>query len=74
MIDVLYELLVEQRWKEACERPDIARWKSLETFANTVADSIEKNRPNHISVTNLRGIATKAQCRMLEMIPKEVSK
>ena len=66
--------IVEKRWHEACERPNIARWKSLESLATMLADAVSKHEANHISVAALRGVAYEARCRMFDMMPKEVSK
>jgi hypothetical protein len=66
--------IVEKRWQEACERPNIARWKSLESLATMLADAVAKHTPDHISVCALRGVAYEARCRYFDMMPKEVSK
>jgi hypothetical protein len=66
--------IVEKRWQEACERPNIARWKSLESLATMLADAVAKHEPDHITVCALRGVAYEARCRMFDMMPKEVSK
>jgi hypothetical protein len=63
--------IVEKRWNEACERPNIARWKSLESLATMLADAVSKHEPDHISVCALRGVAYEARCRYFDMMPRE---
>jgi hypothetical protein len=73
--------IVEKRWQEACERPNIARWKSLESLATMLADAVAQidneqayKGKDNITVAALRGVAYEARCRMFDMMPKEVSK
>ena len=63
--------IVEKRWQEACERPNIARWRSLESLATMLADAVSKHDANHISAAALRGVAYEARCRMFDMMPKQ---
>jgi len=63
--------IIEQRWKEACERPDIARWKSLESLSTMLADIIVKEDFDNIAVAALRGVAAEANRRKIAMQPLE---
>ena len=64
--------IIEQRWQEACAKPDIRRWKSLATMADDLATAIEQNAPDSSMGPALRGLAVECQTRMLAMMPKSV--
>jgi len=63
--------IVEQRWNEACERPTIARWASLESLSTMLADIIVKEDFDNIAVAALRGVAAEANRRKIAMQPLE---
>jgi hypothetical protein len=63
--------IVEQRWNEACERPTISRWASLESLSTMLADIIVKEDFDNIAVAALRGVAAEANRRKIAMQPLE---
>lgn len=64
--------IVEDRWNEAVEKPDMARWKSLAALAAQVADAIEHSDPNNIMVIAHRAVYQEAYMRMLAMMPERM--
>jgi len=63
--------IIEQRWKESCKLPTIARWASLESLATMLADIIVKEDFDNIAVAALRGVAAEANRRKIAMQPLE---
>lgn len=63
--------IVHDRWLEAVENPDMARWMSLAQLAATLADAIESDNVDNILAASMRGISAAAMERMLAMQPEE---
>lgn len=61
--------IITARWNEACERPDIARWRSLAYFTGDIADKMIDADPNNIQGYAMRGISIEAHERYMKMMP-----
>ena len=71
MIESYTTSIIADRWQEAVDKPDYARWRSLAEWCAQLADAIEHNEPDSIMVPALRGVYEAAYGRMLAMLNKE---
>lgn len=61
--------IIAERYREAVEAPDIARWRSLAYLAGFMADNILQSEPDSVIGDDVRTISLLAWQHALDMQP-----
>ena len=66
---IIIPQIVADRYREACESPDLMRWRSLAYLASFMAETIVKHEPDSVMADDLKTIAELAWQHSIDLEP-----